>query len=117
MAAKNDAWIGNWESQVRKGMLDFIILLCLQKREYYGYELIKAIKAAAELDISEGTIYPLLNRLKNESLISSRWEEKDSGLPRKYYGITDKGRAALAEAKQSWLSFNASLERLMEEGL
>jgi PadR family transcriptional regulator, regulatory protein PadR len=117
MAAKNAEWIGNWESQVRKGMLDFIILLCLQKREYYGYELIKAIKAAAELDISEGTIYPLLNRLKNEDLISSRWEEKDSGLPRKYYGITDKGRSALAEAKRSWLSFNASLERLMEEGL
>jgi|APLow6443716910_1056828.scaffolds.fasta_scaffold381860_1 PadR family transcriptional regulator PadR len=117
MVSKNAEWIGNWESQVRKGMLDFIILLCLQKREYYGYELIKAIKAAAELDISEGTIYPLLNRLKNEDLISSRWEEKDSGLPRKYYGVTDKGRAALAEAKKSWLTFNASLARLMEEGL
>jgi PadR family transcriptional regulator PadR len=55
--------------------------------------------------------------LKNEDLISSRWEEKDSGLPRKYYGVTDKGRAALAEARRSWLTFNASLERLMEEGL
>jgi PadR family transcriptional regulator PadR len=110
-------WIDNWESQVRKGMLDFIILLCLRKREFYGYDLIKAIKAAAELDISEGTIYPLLSRLKNEGLISSRWEEKESGIPRKYYAITEKGRAALADIKRSWLSFNASLERLMEEGL
>ena len=114
MTSKNEAWIGNWESQVRKGMLDFIILLCLRKREYYGYELIKAIKAAAELDISEGTIYPLLNRLKKENLVSSRWEEKDSGIPRKYYAITEKGRAALAEAGESWRRFNASLERLVE---
>ena len=67
MPEKKDAWIGNWESQVRKGMLDFIILLCLQKREFYGYELIKLIKKASELDISEGTIYPLLNRLKRKS--------------------------------------------------
>jgi len=109
-------WIGNWESQVRKGMLDFIILLCLRKREYYGYELIKEIKSAAEIEISEGTIYPLLNRLKKDGLVTSRWEEKDSGLPRKYYGLTDKGRAALAEAGKSWRTFNASLERFMEEG-
>lgn len=113
----NSEWIGNWESQVRKGMLDFIILLCLQKKEYYGYELIKAIKAAAELDISEGTIYPLLNRLKKEGLISSRWEEKESGIPRKYYVLMEKGRSALADIKRSWLSFNKSLERFMEEGL
>jgi len=117
LTLKTDEWIGNWESQVRKGMLDFVILLCLRKREYYGYELIKAIKAATELEISEGTIYPLLNRLKKEGLISSRWEEKESGIPRKYYLLADKGRAALAESKRSWLALNASLARLMEEGL
>ncbi len=114
MTHKTDAWIGNWESQVRKGMLDFIILLCLRKREYYGYELIRTIKAASELEISEGTIYPLLNRLKKEDLVTSRWEEKESGIPRKYYGITAKGRAALVDAKESWLKFNTSLARLME---
>jgi PadR family transcriptional regulator, regulatory protein PadR len=112
---KNEAWIGNWESQVRKGMLDFIILLCLRKREYYGYELIKTIKAASELEISEGTIYPLLNRLKKEDLVTSRWEEKESGMARKYYGITAKGRSALAEVKTSWLKLNASLARIMKE--
>ena len=110
-----EAWMGNWESQVRKGMLDFIILLCLRKREYYGYELIKTIMAASELEISEGTIYPLLNRLKKEDLVTSRWEEKESGMPRKYYGITPKGRAALAEVNKSWLKLNASLARLMED--
>lgn len=115
MTLKKDAWIENWESQVRKGMLDFIILLCLRKREYYGYELIKTIKAASELEISEGTIYPLLNRLKKEELVTSRWEEKESGIPRKYYGITAKGRAALAEVKNSWLKLDASLARLMED--
>lgn len=115
MTLKKDAWIENWESQVRKGMLDFIILLCLRKREYYGYELIKTIKAASELEISEGTIYPLLNRLKKEELVTSRWEEKESGIPRKYYGITAKGRAALAEVKNSWLKLDASLARLLED--
>jgi PadR family transcriptional regulator PadR len=112
---KNEEWIANWESQIRKGMLDFIILLCLQKKEYYGYELIKAIKATAELDISEGTIYPLLNRLKKEEMISSRWEEKETGIPRKYYQITDKGEAALADMKRSWTQFNASLGKLTED--
>ena len=104
-----------WESQVRKGMLDFIILLCLERKEYYGYEMIKTIKETAEMNLSEGTIYPLLNRLKNEELISSRWVEMPTGIPRKYYQITDKGKKALVEMKNSWKQFNASLQSLMEE--
>ena len=96
-------------------MLDFIVLLCLEKQEYYGYELVRATKARAELDISEGTIYPLLNRLKSEGLIGSRWVEMEAGIPRKYYRLTAKGQSLLAEMKASWQRLRESLERLAEE--
>ena len=103
-----------WESQMRKGMLDFIILLCLDKRESYGYELIRTIKETAELDLSEGTIYPLLNRLRGEGLIASRWQEMESGIPRKYYRICEKGMKTLARMTEGWARFHSSLRRLME---
>ncbi|HUU46778.1 MAG TPA: PadR family transcriptional regulator [Acidobacteriota bacterium] len=112
---KNSPLIVKWESQVRKGMLDFIVLLCLEKREYYGYELARATKTTAELDISEGTIYPLLNRLKSEGLIASRWVEMEAGIPRKYYKLTAKGRGLLPEMKASWQQLSVSLKRLMED--
>jgi PadR family transcriptional regulator PadR len=108
-------WLQKWESQVRKGMLDFIILLCLEKKAFYGYDLIKTIKLAEDMNISEGTIYPLLNRLKNQELISSNWVEKDTGIPRKYYHITEKGRDVLAVMKQSWEELNKALKNMMEE--
>ena len=115
MKANEEELIRKWESQVRKGTLDFLILLFLRQKEYYGYELIKVVKEAAKLEISEGTIYPLLNRLKKEELIASRWREMDAGIPRKYYQITEKGTSALAAMSHSWQQFAASLRRLMEE--
>jgi PadR family transcriptional regulator PadR len=110
-----DEKIIKWESQVRKGMLDFIILMCLAKREFYGYELIKRIKEIAEINVSEGTVYPLLNRLKKEGLITSRWVEMETGIPRKYYRITERGTAVLAGMKEAWVEFSRSINRFMEE--
>ncbi len=107
--------IRKWESQVRKGTLDFLILLFLRKKEYYGYELIKVVKETAELEISEGTIYPLLNRLKKEELIASSWREMEAGIPRKYYRITEKGIHALEAMGSSWQQFVSSLRKLIEE--
>jgi PadR family transcriptional regulator PadR len=107
--------IRKWESQVRKGALDFLILLFLRKKEFYGYELIKVIKETTKLEISEGTIYPLLNRLKKEQLIAARWLEMDAGIPRKYYQITEKGTRALEEMTRSWKQFTTALRGLLEE--
>lgn len=107
--------IVKWESQVRKGMLDFIILICLEKQEFYGYQLIKRIKEVIGMNISEGTIYPLLNRLKNDSCINSKWVEMESGMPRKYYTITPEGSKVLKGMKEAWQTFNVSITRLMEE--
>jgi PadR family transcriptional regulator PadR len=92
-----------------------MILLCLAKKEYYGYDLIRSIKRMANLDISEGTIYPLLDRLKDQLLISSRWIEREGGIPRKYYQITRKRRSVLERMKSSWIEFDSALRELMEE--
>jgi PadR family transcriptional regulator PadR len=115
MGNKNRMSLSKWESQVRKGTLDFIILLCLRNQEQYGYEMIKIIKSVAGMDISEGTIYPLLNRLKKEELISSRWVEMETGIPRKYYRITEKGLQTLKAMKVSWDQFTTSLNLLSED--
>ncbi len=111
----NDEKIAKWESQVRKGMLDFVILICLAKQEFYGYELIRKIKDITEINVSEGTIYPLLNRLKKDELITSRWVEMDTGIPRKYYSITEKGISILSGMKRAWGKFNTAIDKLMEE--
>ena len=115
MTEEKGSFLSKWESQVRKGTLDYIILLCLKKQEQYGYEMIKTIKSVAGMDISEGTIYPLLNRLKKDELISSRWVEMETGIPRKYYQITNKGLQTLQEMKVSWNQFNRSLGLLSED--
>jgi len=115
MTEEKGSFLSKWESQVRKGTLDYIILLCLKKQEQYGYEMIKTIKSVAGMDISEGTIYPLLNRLKKDGLISSRWVEMETGIPRKYYKITDKGLQTLKEMRVSWDQFNISLNLLSED--
>jgi len=103
-----------WQSQIRKGTLEFIVLLVLQKEEFYGYELIKKIKMSLNMDTSEGTIYPILTRLKKEDLVSNRWEHAESGMPRKYYQITEKGKKSLVAMKKEWSEFALSIQKLME---
>ena len=113
---EDEKLIGRWESQLRKGMLDFIILLCLKEEESYGYRMIRSIKEVSSLDISEGTIYPLLTRLKKDDLILSKWVELETGIPRKYYRITEKGERVLSGMIKSWKQFNSSLKILLARG-
>jgi len=105
--------LDKWHSQIRKGTLEFIILLILQKNEFYGYELIKQIKMTLDLETSEGTIYPILTRLKKAELVSDRWEHSDTGMPRKYYSITKKGIESLDLMKSEWTDFVSSIQKLM----
>ncbi len=81
-----------WKSQIKKGLIEYMILLLLEKKTYYGYELIDMIKQESSIEIAEGTLYPLLNRLKKDGMLSSKWHELESGIPRKYYTITEKGK-------------------------
>jgi PadR family transcriptional regulator PadR len=109
----NKSKIEKWNSQLRKGILDLIILLYLSKKEYYGYELISKIKDSLDLSLSEGTIYPLLNRLNHEKLIVSKWIEMERGIPRKYYSISEKGLETLKLMMEEWLKFSDQIAKLV----
>lgn len=93
--------INNTKAQMRKGVLEFCILSILENGEAYPSEIIKALKEG-ELIVVEGTLYPLLTRLKNAKLLSYRWEESSSGPPRKYYSLTKEGEHFLEELGKTW---------------
>lgn len=93
--------IDNLRSQMRKGMLEFCVLLILRRGDAYASEMIARLKDA-HLIVMEGTLYPLLTRLKNDGLLSYRWEESSQGPPRKYYSITPVGHQFLEQLQSSW---------------
>jgi len=93
--------IENTKAQMRKGVLEFCILCVLNGRDAYTSEILDTLKNA-KLLVVEGTVYPLLTRLKNDGLLSYRWEESTSGPPRKYYGLTDEGKLFLKELNVTW---------------
>lgn len=92
----------NWEAQIRKGWLDVAILASLWAGRLYGLEIIRSLEARSDLVVVEGTVYPVLARLRKEGLVEGKWEESESGHPRRYYKLTAAGRArALQLAKRS----------------
>ncbi|WP_378184922.1 PadR family transcriptional regulator [Aquimarina sp. W85] len=93
--------IENTKAQMRKGVLEYCILSILKDDDAYVAEILETLKDAKML-VVEGTIYPLLTRLKNAGLLSYRWEESTSGPPRKYYGLTDTGKVFLTELNTTW---------------
>jgi PadR family transcriptional regulator PadR len=82
----------NWQAQMRKGWLEVAILATLWQGRMYGLEIIRELESRSDLIVAEGTVYPVLTRLKVDGLIHSEWEESDSGHPRKYYSLTAAGR-------------------------
>lgn len=93
--------IENTKAQMRKGVLEYCILSVLKDEDAYVAEILDTLKEA-KLLVVEGTIYPLLTRLKNAGLLSYRWEESTSGPPRKYYGLTPEGKVFLNELTSTW---------------
>lgn len=93
--------IENTKAQMRKGVLEFCILSILSNGEAYPSDIMGEMKEA-KLIVVEGTLYPLLTRLKNAGLLSYRWEESTSGPPRKYYQLTENGGIFLSELKKTW---------------
>lgn len=91
----------NAKAQMRKGVLEYCILLVLDGEPLYASNIIEALKEA-KMIVVEGTLYPLLTRLKNAGLLTYRWEESTQGPPRKYYELTDSGRKFLTELEGSW---------------
>ena len=105
--------LGKWEIQVRKGGLGLAVLAILWPEKLYGLEILRRLDARAGLTIPEGTIYPLLSRMKAEGLVDSEWVEADAGHPRKYYRLTDPGRVRVREMAHSWRGFAKGLELLL----
>ncbi|SFR31292.1 transcriptional regulator, PadR family [Robiginitalea myxolifaciens] len=93
--------IENTKAQMRKGVLEYCILSIIREEDKYASEILGQLKDAKML-VVEGTIYPLLTRLKNAGLLSYRWEESTSGPPRKYYGLTETGKVFLKELNTTW---------------
>src|ERR1043166_1620355 len=91
----------NTQAQMRKGILEFCILSILTKGDAYPTEIIEKLKDA-KLVVVEGTLYPMLMRLKNSGFLSYRWEESNSGPPRKYYSLSEEGRKYLEELRRAW---------------
>lgn len=95
--------IDDWKSQIKRGTLEFCILLMIKQQQSYGYEIISTLENYPILSAKENTIYPLLRRLLKEDYISSSWQESAEGLPpRKYYSITDKGLEYLSIMSVEW---------------
>ncbi len=106
-------FIGKWEIQVRKGVLEFVILLALHEKEQYGFELITGIAHRASIDVPEGTLYPLLLRLSKDALVSSQLREGDGGAPRKYYALTPVGKSTLRAMIGSWTHLSNAVQRMI----
>jgi PadR family transcriptional regulator, regulatory protein PadR len=109
----------NWEAQIRKGWLDVAILATLWKGRLYGLEILRELESRSDLVITEGTVYPLLTRLRKDGLIEGEWEESESGHPRRYYRLTAAGRSraqALARHSHDFLSkIDALIQPLLKE--
>lgn len=108
--------VENTQAQMRKGILEYCVLSILSKKECYPSEIIQQLKEG-ELIVVEGTLYPLLTRLKNAKLLDYRWEESKSGPPRKYYELTQKGIAFLQELKKTWRQLNQAVNQLENKKL
>lgn len=103
-----------WEAQLRKGALEMAALASLWRGRLYGLEIIRFLGKHSQLVLAEGTIYPILNRLKDEGLLASEWVEAEAGHPRKYYSLTPAGRQRLRLMAEAWVSFSRGLGNLLE---
>jgi len=104
----------NAKAQMRKGVLEYCILATLADNDAYASDIINKLKEA-QMIVVEGTLYPILTRLKNMELLSYRWEESTQGPPRKYYALTDSGREILNQLHQSWNELVDSVAQINQQ--
>lgn len=103
----------NWEVQIRKGCLELAILAALWSGRLYGLEILRRLADGSGLVVPEGTIYPLLSRLKADGLLDAEWVEADAGHPRKYYRLTPIGRRRALRMARFWSAFTANIDHLL----
>ncbi len=106
--------IENSKAQMRKGILEYCILSIVEEKDVYASDIMEKLKEA-KLIVVEGTLYPLMTRLKNDGLLSYRWEESKSGPPRKYYTLTENGRIFLENLDESWKDLVNSVKQITKK--
>lgn len=106
--------INNIKSQMRKGLLEYCILSIISRDEAYASDILDTLKQA-NLLVVEGTLYPLLTRMKNEELLTYRWQESTSGPPRKYYALTEQGQELLAQLHDEWKNIQKAVAAINTE--
>lgn len=102
--------------QLRRGVLEFCVLALLRDDQRYAFDLVRTLADADGLVTTEGTLYPLLGRLRREGLVDTTWRESPSGPPRRYYRITPAGRAALGAFADEWTRFRTSVDTMLTTG-
>lgn len=107
-------YLDNIQAQIKKGLLEYAILLIIQEKKIYAPEIILKLKEA-KLIVVEGTLYPLLSRLKKHELVEYEWKESKGGPPRKYYKLTTKGKAAIKDLSQTWEALDQSINSLIKK--
>jgi PadR family transcriptional regulator, regulatory protein PadR len=103
-----------YTAELRKGTLEYCVLALLSRQERYGFELVRTLGSIEGLVTSEGTIYPLLTRLKKDGFVATTWRDSQSGPPRKYYAITAQGEAVLDGFRHEWRRFRAAVDALLD---
>jgi PadR family transcriptional regulator PadR len=101
-------------AQMRRGTLQYCVLALLAGGERYGFDIVKELAEVDGMVTSEGTIYPLLGRLRRDGLVEPTWRESSSGPPRRYYRLTRSGRAALADFRREWSRFRSAVDRFVD---
>jgi len=104
---------GNLVAQMRRGVLPYCVLAMVRNKERYGFELVQSLSSIDGMVTGEGTIYPLLARLRRQGLVETTWRESAAGPPRRYYRIAPAGREALAEFTGSWRRLRDSVDDLL----
>ena len=102
-----------WEVQLRKGCLELAVLAALWDDKLYGLEILRRLESDSDLVVSEGTVYPLLSRMKALGLVRSEWVESDAGHPRKYYALTPAGKHRALDMTRTWTRFSSSMSKLL----
>ena len=110
-----DRFFDNWATQLRKGMLELCILNSIRGESLYGYDIVRNIREIPGLVISEGTIYPILSRLKREGFVRTTIKESSEGPPRKYYELTEKGQNVLRQMNKYWQDIRNGTDSLKGE--
>jgi len=111
--SKGETSEAKWDVQLRKGSLELVILAALKERKLYGLALLNMLCTLETMQITEGTLYPLLDRLKKDGVIDAQWHQDGETRPRKYYHLTPKGEEKLASLKSRWRKSVADIEYLL----